>query len=363
MSEIILHIGLHKTATKYLQHHVFPFLNKEKFIYNPEKLDQYLLDYLKAFDEDKEDVLKCLIKERENLLRNHSGKTILISREGMSGNLFTAYKYWSYTVNLLKKCFPQAKIIFCLRYQPDWLVSCYRESLHEHHYQRIESFLNYDKEKKCFVKPRMSKNEDGFANLYALNLNYSFMLEELFRNFGEEKCLVYFYENFKKDKEQATCNILKFIGSEFIDPKPMHLIPNRGYSALSIEISLRRAEVLRNMGLEKELHRPIFFYGKESIPSGKQELSILDREKYWGSHFLRDNEEVRSLNYPHLSDTEKEHYESSWRFIVKMILDKNRYIDWDLLHLLRTPLDSFYKELNNNLFKYFNKDEVPQCYL
>ena len=73
------------------------------------------------------------------------------------------------------------------------------------------------------------------------------------------------------------------------------------------------------------MHRPIFFYGKESIPSGKQELSILDREKYWGSHFLRDTEEVRSLNYPHLSDTEKEHYESSWRFIVKMILDKNRY--------------------------------------
>ena len=66
------------------------------------------------------------------------------------------------------------------------------------------------------------------------------------------------------------------------------------------------------MGLEKELHRPIF-YGKESIPSGKQKLSILDREKYWGSHFLRDNEEVRSLNYPHFYLIQKEH-ESSWRF-------------------------------------------------
>ena len=128
-----------------------------------------------------------------------------------------------------------------------------------------------------------------------------------------------------------------------------------------IEISLRRAEVYEIWFKKNCID--LFFLRKESIPSGKQELSILDREKYWGSHFLRDNEEVRSLNYPHLSDTEKEHYESSWRFIVKMILDKNRYIDWDLLHLLRTPLDSFYKELNNNLLKYFNKDEVPQCYL
>lgn len=363
MSKIILHIGLHKTATKYLQHHVFPFLDKEKFIYNPDRLDQYLLDYLKAFEEDKEDVHKVLIKELNKLIKDSPNKTILISREGMSGNLFTAYKYWDKTVKLLKDCFPGAKIIFSLRYQVDWLVSCYRESLHEHHYQTIDEFLNYDQESKAFKNPQGSRNDSGYAHLNALGLNYSEMLNQLFKNFDHRDTFVYFYENFKSNKEEVTEKILSFIGSKPVETKPMLGIPNRGYSALSIELTLRRASILKDMGLNNKLDRPIFFYGKKSIPSGKMELSLLDKDKYWGSDFLRNNEEVRSLNYPNLSPVEKESYESSWRYIVKMVLDKNDYIDWDIIAHLRPSLNDFYRNLNKTLLSYFDKEEIPNCYL
>ena len=80
MNKIVLHIGLHKTATKYLQHHVFPFLDKSKFIYNPEKLDQYVLDYLKAFGEDKKYILPKLIEEGKGY-RSQNPKKLSFFRE------------------------------------------------------------------------------------------------------------------------------------------------------------------------------------------------------------------------------------------------------------------------------------------
>ena len=133
--KIFLHIGLHKTATKYFQHYVFPILPKDKYLYNPEKLSQYLIDYLKADKKDKNEILEIFNKEKKELLKNNPHKKIVISREIMSGNLFAAYNTWEENTESLKNLFPEAHIIISLRYQPDWLLSCYRESLHEHHYQ------------------------------------------------------------------------------------------------------------------------------------------------------------------------------------------------------------------------------------
>ena len=109
--KIILHIGLHKTATKFFQHNLFPKLDKEKFLYNPPILDQLLLDYLKAEEIDKIKVLDFLKKETNSIIQKFPKKTILLSREAMSGNLFSSYKYWEETTRLLKIAFPQAKII------------------------------------------------------------------------------------------------------------------------------------------------------------------------------------------------------------------------------------------------------------
>ena len=41
-----------------------------------------------------------------------------------------------------------------------------------------------------------------------------------------------------------------------------------------------------------------YSFGPESIPAGFEDLSILPKQKYWHSGFLRDNEELRTTNYP-----------------------------------------------------------------
>ena len=363
MNKIVIHIGLHKTATKYLQHHAFPFLDKSKFVYNPEKLDQYVLDYLKAFGDDKKDILPKVIEERKRLQKENPSKTIILSREAYSGNLFSAYKYWDESIALLKQCFPEAKIIMAFRYQTDWLLSCYRESIHEHHYQKVEDFLCYSESTKSFYKPTSSRNQNGYAQLYALNLDYGRMISTIYENFERDEVLTYFYEDFKESKDEILRKIERFIGSEKISTKESIVIPNRGYSALTINLSIERARLLRENKLHEQLHRPIFFYGKNSIPAGKQKYSLLDNDVYWGKHYLRDNEEVRSNNYPDRNEQELIKYHSSWRYIAKELIDKNSYIDWDILKNLRNILDEYYKKLNAKLIENCTNIECPNIYV
>lgn len=360
MNRIILHIGLHKTATKFYQHHVFPFLDKKKFNYNPSKLTQYVMDYIKADETDKSSVLKYVEEEKDTLLVKDD-RTIVISREIMSGDLFSAYADWGNQTSLLHRAFPDAEIIISLRYQPNWLVSCYRESLHEHHYQPIEKFLCISKTGE-FEKPKSRKNNDGFAQLYALNLDYNRMLETLYSFFDRKKVLVMFFENLKKNREAQIRKVLSFIGSEEVDVKPVDGIPNRGYSANSIEMSIARYQEYKGTNMERKIHRPIFFFGPGSIPAGNIELSVLDKDTYWGEQFLRDSQEVRSPNYPKLSDEESEKLKDSWRFKVKNIIDPIYYYDWDLLSDYREPLNDWYKKSNSELKDILNAEKIPSIY-
>lgn len=363
MGQVYLHIGLHKTATKYYQHHVFPYLDEENFVYNPERLTQYLMDVLKADEMDQNKIIESFHKERDRILNEFSDKKILISREIMSGDLFSAYRYWEENVELLYQCFPNAKILISLRYQPSWLVSCYRESLHEHHYQSIDKFLNYNHRSKTFEKPDSKKNAEGYAQLYALNLDYGRMLDVLYQKFGKDNIHLWFFEKFKENRPKVTQVILEFLESGEVDPKPLQKIPNRGFSALAVHLSIIRAKVFKRLGLNSLVHRPIFFFGKSSIPAGNIETSILDKDKYWGPQFKRDNEEVRSPNYPNLTIGEKIRREFSWRHFIKERFDRVYYYDWDLLGALRSPLENKYNQINFKLTDHFEKQEIPDKYL
>ncbi len=350
-----IHTGLHKTATKFFQHQVFKHINDPKVLYNPEPLTQYMMDYIKAYDEDKEKVFHTFTQEKEKLERENQDSTVLISREILSGNLFSAYQDWNTTVEILNKLFPEANIFIFLRYQVDWLVSCYRESIHEHHYQEVHSFLDENK-------------NDDFVNLSIKNLNYVSMLNKLLEHYNRTKVHIYFFENFKKDKQLiiddmfTKMNLNRHVGFE---PIGNNFIPNRGYSALSIRLSILKYKIFKTLNLKFLYHRPIRFFGFNSIPAGSESLSCLDKEKYWGNFLLRDNEEIRSVDYPNLTVFEKIKREFTWRYFIKNRLDKLVYIDWDILKKDRKKLDLYFKEENKELYKILNGDinDIPKIYI
>ena len=336
--QYFLHIGLHKTGTKFFQHKVFSNLKKDQIIYNPPKLTQLIADLIKAKECDVDFVLKEIQKEKLNL--KNSAKKVLISREVMSGDLFTFYKDCKKHYTRLHKGFFDAKIIMFLRYQTDWIVSCYRETLHEHHYQTIFQFLGLEPGEEKFVKANYK------------DLNYSEILSQLKRLFGSNNLNILFYENFSKDINKTVNHISKIIGINDVKiTKDGNSVPNKGFSALSINISIFRYNLFKAIGIDKFLvHRPIKFFGDGSIPTGFEELSILPKEIYWSNKFLRDNEEVRSKVYPNkLSQVEKIKLKLSWRNFIKKGIDKIVFWDWNILGLKKKLLDNYFKKTNRQL--------------
>jgi len=298
-------------------------------------------------------VFSKFIEEKEKIEKNCGDIIVLLSKEYFSGNLFTAYKDWHKNINLLYKLFPEAEILIFFRYQPNWLLSCYRESIYEHHYQKIEKFLDFSNTENDF-------NENGFVKLYPYNLNYSDFIQSLYETYGKDNIHTFFFEDFKRSKEETLSRVLDVMNINFnnIHIKNDTIIPNRGCSSFGINLSLIRYNFLP----KKFIHRPITFFGPGSVPAGSEELSCLNKENYWNDRvFKRDNEEIRSSNYPKLSIAEKIRREFSWRHIVKHRIDSVIYFDKDLLYEYRADLDNTFKNMNKE-FKKILKG-VPKEYV
>ena len=340
MIQYYLHTGLHKTGTKFFQHKVFPNLNKNEINYNPPKLSQLICDLLKANEEDVDFVLNAIHEEKHKLEKEASANKVLISREIMSGDLFSFYSGFKDNYTRLNQAFPEAKIIIALRYQTDWIVSCYRETLHEHHYQSLSQFLLFE------------QGEDKFVKANYKELNYSGILSIIKKLFGAKNVNVFFYEDFSRDKLATLKQILKILGISSLPLiKDSETIPNRGYSSLAIYLSIKRYHFLKTLNIDGYLvHRPIRFFGKDSIPAGFEDLSVLPKNIYWHKGFLRDNEEVRTKGYPNmLSSVEKIKLNTSWRNFIKKGFDRLFYKNWDMLNARRSLLDKFFKDNNVQL--------------
>lgn len=352
MTEYFLHTGMHKTGTKFFQHKAFPNLDSREIVYNPPKLCQLICDLLKADSSDVDMVIEKIVEEKI-YLENKNVKKVLISREIMSGNLFNFYSGYESHYLRLSRAFPQAKIIIAIRYQVDWIISVYRESIHEHHYQDIGEFLGF------------LPGNDKFIKADYKDLDYSGIITCIQSLFGVSNVHLFFYENFRVDKQKTLQEIANFLGIRKIDiTYDGDSIPNRGYSALAIKISIYRYKFLKAIRMEnKFVHRPIKFFGEDSIPAGFEELSILSKKKYWHDGFLRDNEEVRKPGYPNnLTKLDQVKLRFSWRFFIKQVFDKIVYIDKDLLSNKRSALNEHFKRENTKLLNIVQDCQVPKKY-
>ena len=65
--KIFLHIGLHKTGTKFLQYKVFKNIKNKNFLYNPKYLTQLIIDLMKSNKKDSSKVNDYIIKELKDL--------------------------------------------------------------------------------------------------------------------------------------------------------------------------------------------------------------------------------------------------------------------------------------------------------
>ena len=138
MKKIYLHVGLHKTATTYLQNLFYKNTFSDSCVYNPKEILDLVVICCK-FPERKNNLIPLIHKKINSLSKDK----ILISREILSGNLFDFYRDNQQSTALINDIFGKydLNIILVLREQLDWIVSVYKQSIQLHHYQFIIEFL------------------------------------------------------------------------------------------------------------------------------------------------------------------------------------------------------------------------------
>lgn len=249
--KVFLHIGMHKTATTWLQEYFFPSI-KCSLSYNDEPSYTFLMNVFR-YNMRKEDIEYA--KSHFSNLKNDK----FFSAEIMCGNLFDGYSNFKTQISVLKEIFSDYDIyiIFVSRLPSEWLVSAYRESFFEHHYCEFDEFLC----KSSFLKSNYHTN------------SIPKMLEFLKFQFGDRVCHLQF-EQFKNDRNKFMKELCSFLNAS-IDVVPRNAPNNVGYSNNAIKILLLLQKYLRSSGAQILLPDPIEFFGKKSI-------YLIEEKKYRG---------------------------------------------------------------------------------
>ncbi len=118
-NEVILHIGLHKTGTTFLQDNIFPYFND--------------LSIIRAWHNQKTIVSQDLKAK------------ILITYEGFSGDPWVGNYHDQFCQNIhnLKKLYSDPKIIIGFRKHSSLILSLYKQYLHQKGTENLDYLFNY----------------------------------------------------------------------------------------------------------------------------------------------------------------------------------------------------------------------------
>lgn len=147
MKKIILHAGLPKTGSTFLQDFIFPGLDKSLCEYNPEKITKLLIEISKetisgaSFSESR---IKELTLQINESLRSIRSPTLLISVEGLMPIQCGGYEKADNILQTVKIFFPHAEIIIFLREQVKWIRSAYSFCLVSKYIMTFDEFINRD---------------------------------------------------------------------------------------------------------------------------------------------------------------------------------------------------------------------------
>jgi hypothetical protein len=194
--EVILHIGMHKTASTWLQSYYFNMFEGAELI--PNKMPPW-----------KTECLKYLIKTREldydpavtlRFIDNefHEKNKIILSSERLSGHPASGIEEGIQLCRKLYKTFPHAKVVVVIRNQVDIIDSIYRQLVREGIKDSVENFLDNDWWKTSYFDLQ--------------NYKYSSLILAYYKRFGEENVKVMFYEDFRKNKGEFVNELNDFFG-------------------------------------------------------------------------------------------------------------------------------------------------------
>jgi len=125
--KIIIHVGLQKTASQFLQNVVFPRLENVMYIGRPFTQENYAFNSLQCADNSLYDP-SVVGREIDRIKKERSeGGTILISDELFSGYPFYNYINRGVIAERIRNVVPEAEIVLILRGQIELIMALYNQ--------------------------------------------------------------------------------------------------------------------------------------------------------------------------------------------------------------------------------------------
>lgn len=328
----VLHVGLPKTGTTYMQNHIFPSLAAANpgVLYNPPKILHLIRDSLpfRRTREQVEQNKRWLDEARAELSADGKPQTLLISNETMSRALLGGEEENFRITNYL---FPEADVFLVLRFQTDWILSCYKQIVADGCGVGIEKFLNYSGGTFKDVDHR------DYANLNIHALRYARLMRNYVKAYGRDRVHVCFYEEFLSQPEILIRAFCHAIGGN-VPQEFQHAVRNRSLSALAVEWKLLACMMCRKSS-------------RLEIPwterHGKSVAFVASLFAYKG--YRRLAARIEALAEP----------------AVLRKLDRFVYVDWDILkkHGIRDMLNAHFRQLNaEHLPRFVPRESIPRQY-
>ena len=197
-SNVILHIGLFKSGSTFIQSHFRSVkLDDYKIFLQHSEIVELLNKYLKNPNTKiKQKIL--------NIIQNENSKKILISSEGIFGHQFNHFKDCSIRFQLLEELFNQPMYIIFFREPSSMIYSGFFQGLQKSYSLKFENYINENK------NDLFNKN---FYNNFTKGLDYKiYNYNNIFKDYLNIQNRVLFveYEKFFKEKNADVFN--KFTG-------------------------------------------------------------------------------------------------------------------------------------------------------
>ena len=220
---IVIHVGLHKCASTFLQKNIFPAISGEKVTYFRDV--HRLADVINSGSEDeyarkKSDLLDFLQSryQFDDLKMRDDKNIFLISSEVLCKS--SKRNNCDIRIKRIYDVFPESEIIIIIRNQIDYIDSIYRQNIKEGSFSKdFDSFL-----------------EEFRCGLY--NLDYADILEEYYKYYRKDRINLFYLENLRRNPRDFVESVLDCIGIAApgnIDIKPV----NEKFSSSSVAMMLR----------------------------------------------------------------------------------------------------------------------------
>jgi hypothetical protein len=215
--QIILHVGLHKTGTTFLQERVFPALPGVRFVHplhyaqpSDGPIERFILELMFRN-------AACIDVERHRkriygwLAQLHE-HTVLISSEAIVGWPIENHSNLAVNAEYLARVFPTAKIWLVVRRQDRWVESAYAQLLKAGFSTTIERYLNYRAEGQGGRFDRYNVGLYNGPNVDARDLDWNAFDLHYRARWGRDAVLTLPFELFNEDSAGFLRRFYSFAG-------------------------------------------------------------------------------------------------------------------------------------------------------